>query len=472
MGTVEVARPHRELPRSPEGELALQAPPEPEKLVPGGILMRLLPLVMLVGSLGFVVVLGVRNPTSWLFGGMFAISTLGMMATGGGRGSAARASTIDEARREYLRYLGQMRRTLRAAAAAQRVSAEDRHPEPEAWPAVVAGRRLWERGPADADFGHVRIGRGTQRLSTRLIAPETGPPDGLEPVTALALRRFLIAHAVVPDLPVALSLRQTATIWLEPDGAAARALARAVVAQFVLWHSPADARLAVVAAPAVLSAWEWAKWLPHNAHPRRRDGAGALRMFTPEADALRRWWAGEPAPSPHLLVVVDGVADGLGPWAGVPGVTVLRIGAPIGRRPASAVLRLRITAEGLERVVQDAEPVQIGAPDALSSAQAAALARRLARYRPAGGAEDAAARAAPGLPALLGLRPGPAGIDALRTRWRRAAADRLRVPIGVDERGAAVVLDLKESAQGGSGPHGLCIGATGSGNAVTVLWHN
>ncbi|MGH3568953.1 MAG: type VII secretion protein EccCb, partial [Pseudonocardia sp.] len=35
----------------------------------------------------------------------------------------------------------------------------------------------------------------------------------------------------------------------------------------------------------------------------------------------------------------------------------------------------------------------------------------------------------------------------------------------VDERGAPVLLDLKESAQGGSGPHGLCIGATGSGKS-------
>ena len=27
------------------------------------------------------------------------------------------------------------------------------------------------------------------------------------------------------------------------------------------------------------------------------------------------------------------------------------------------------------------------------------------------------------------------------------------------------MLDLKESAQGGSGPHGLCVGATGSGKS-------
>ena len=50
--------------------------------------------------------------------------------------------------------------------------------------------------------------------------------------------------------------------------------------------------------------------------------------------------------------------------------------------------------------------------------------------------------------------------------WRpRLQRDRLRVPIGVDESGAVVALDIKESAQQGMGPHGLVIGATGSGKS-------
>jgi S-DNA-T family DNA segregation ATPase FtsK/SpoIIIE len=50
--------------------------------------------------------------------------------------------------------------------------------------------------------------------------------------------------------------------------------------------------------------------------------------------------------------------------------------------------------------------------------------------------------------------------------WRpRPARDRLRVPIGLGEDGATVHLDIKESAQQGMGPHGLVIGATGSGKS-------
>ena len=482
MGTVGVVRQRRVPPRMPGGELVLEPPPEPERLVPAGILARLLPGVMLLGSVGFIAVLGPKNPTSWLFGGMFAISTLGMVMTGGGRGGGNRSAGIDEDRRDYLRYLALLRQRVRGVAVAQRTAAESAHPDPAAWPAVIAHGRLWERRAADPDFAHVRVGLGAQRLATRLVAPQTGPVEGIEPVTALALRRFLIGHAVVPDLPVALSLRASSAVWLEPDPDSGpdgpgpvRALARAVVAQYTMWHSPADALLAVVVSPALVAEWEWAKWLPHAAHPRRRDAVGPVRMITHDADDVRRWWlaelAGRPAGpgigEPHLLVVVDGVVDGPGPWASVAGVTVLRVGAPPGRRPAPSVVRLQVGPQGLHRSGGEEPSAWIGRPDALGVADATALARRLARYRPAGGeqADDGAQRAAPGLPALLALAPGPSGIAALRARWAAAESDRLRVPIGVDERGGPVTLDLKESALGGSGPHGLCIGATGSGKS-------
>ncbi|NMH95239.1 type VII secretion protein EccCa, partial [Pseudonocardia bannensis] len=410
------------------------------------------------------------------------------------RGGANRAAALDEDRRDYLRYLGLLRRRVRGIATEQRAALETVHPEPTAWPAVLAAGRLWERRSADPDFGQLRVGCGAQRLATRLAAPQTGPVESIEPITALALRRFLLGHAVVPDLPVALSLRSSSTVWLEPDSTdcadtaggdlrPARDLARAMVAQYALWHSPADALLAVVAAPSPAAEWEWVKWLPHVAHPRRRDAVGPLRMITADVDDVRRWWIAEltgrsPGPGigePHLLVVVDGVADGPGPWAGVAGVTVLRVGAPPGRRPTPTVVRLPVGAERLGRVEGDPEREGIswiGRPDALTVTDARALARRLARYRPTGAVDPADAgglREPAGLPALLGVdaagRAGPEQVEALRARWRRADTDRLRVPVGVDERGRPVLLDLKESAQGGSGPHGLCVGATGSGKS-------
>jgi S-DNA-T family DNA segregation ATPase FtsK/SpoIIIE len=480
MTTVEVRRPRRAVPPMPGGEVALEPPPEPERPVPGGLAARLLPAVMVLGSVAFIVARP-HDPSFLMFGGMFALSALGTMLVGaGGRSAGQRQAAVDEQRRDYLRYLAATRHRVRAVAAEQRAAAEHVHPDPAAWPAVLAAGRLWERRGRDADFGQLRLGRGAQRLATRLVAPQTGPVDAVEPVAALALRRFLRGHGVVADLPVALSLRSTSTVWLEPapgaDPDTARALARALVAQYVLWHGPDEALLAVVAPPSLAPEWEWVKWLPHVGHPRRGDAVGPLRTVTADPDDVRRWWAaelagrppGSGAGEPHLLVVVDDAA-GPGPWAAVAGVTVLRVGAPAGRRPGPSVVRLSVGPDRLDRVDRAGAATAVGRPDAFTVAEATALARRLARYRPAGsGPVDAAgARGAAGLPALLGLPARdpvtPAAVRALR--GRRGPADRLRVPIGVDESGAAVSLDLKESAQGGSGPHGLCVGATGSGKS-------
>jgi DNA segregation ATPase FtsK/SpoIIIE, S-DNA-T family len=50
--------------------------------------------------------------------------------------------------------------------------------------------------------------------------------------------------------------------------------------------------------------------------------------------------------------------------------------------------------------------------------------------------------------------------------WRkRSPRERLRVPIGYTPNGQPLELDIKESAESGMGPHGLCIGATGSGKS-------
>src|SRR6202000_2603192 len=50
--------------------------------------------------------------------------------------------------------------------------------------------------------------------------------------------------------------------------------------------------------------------------------------------------------------------------------------------------------------------------------------------------------------------------------WRLSTPrSRLRVPVGYTPAGNPLELDIKESAESGMGPHGLCIGATGSGKS-------
>lgn len=319
MGTQVFRRPPRPpTTPPPAGEVHLEAPPEVPRVVPTNPIMRLLPLVMVVASVGFVVVMGVSNPTSWLFGGMVALSTVGMLAGGFGRGGTRRAEA-DADRTDYLRYLAQVRRRVRETAADQRRALERSHPDPDALAGLARGARMWERRPPDADFAHVRVGRGCQRLATALVPPQTGPVDDLEPVSTLALRRFVRAHSVVADLPTAVSLRAFAVVGVAgPDLLARRAMARALLAQLVTFHGPDDLVIAVVARGPALRQWEWVKWLPHVAHPRLRDGAGPLRMVGSSLAVVEAWLAPEladrgrfarstppPLDAPHIVVVVD-----------------------------------------------------------------------------------------------------------------------------------------------------------------------
>ena len=172
-------------------------------------------------------------------------------------------------------------------------------------------------------------------------------------------------------------------------------------------------------------------------------------------------------------MIVDGAPvrpdDQLG-GDGVDGVTLIDVTGNYPGPADAATLRLQVAAGQLAMVTRDRAGAdvlsRIGAPDTLSLAEAEALARELAPLRPArGGAPgDDALAVNTTLTALLGIAD-PEALD-LPGLWRsRPARSRFRVPIGLDAGGQAVELDIKESAQGGMGPHGLVIGATGSGKS-------
>ena len=193
--------------------------------------------------------------------------------------------------------------TVRAAAAAQRTSAEAVHPDPEAWPAVVAGGRLWERSAGGSRLrARCALGRGAQRLGH--------PPD----------------PAGRPAPPDGLGAGHRARAAPVPDGAhrGPRSAGRAVVAgdghDLARTATGAGLRRALARARrrAVRAVAQPGRRAARRGRPHRRtlagvgvgasgcrttpirgmrDGAGPLRMFTARASTtLRRWWADrEPA---------------------------------------------------------------------------------------------------------------------------------------------------------------------------------
>ena len=167
-------------------------------------------------------------------------------------------------RRDYLRYLGQTRRKVRAAVVDQQRALAWRHPEPAALWSLVGSTRLWERRPQDEDFGEVRVAVGEQKLGLRLTPMATSPVEDLEPLAAHALRSFIRAYATVPEQPIAIYLRAWARVLFRGDEEQIRSVARAMVAQLVTFHAPDDVWVALCVSDERRPDWEWAKWLPHH----------------------------------------------------------------------------------------------------------------------------------------------------------------------------------------------------------------
>ncbi len=488
MTTTLFRRPGREKPPGmPSGELSLQEPPSLPEASGRDILSSLMMLPMMLGSGVFMLVyMGRTNPLLGLgmFGLMLAMAIL-MFFSQMARGGAERRQRLRGERRDYLRYLGQVRTQVRAAATQQREDLAWRHPDPTGLWSVAMTGRLWERRAAHADFAEVRLGTGRQQLALTMTPPSSKPIADLEPLAARALRRFINAYKTVANLPTALFLRGFAKVRFTGDEDAIRGVVRALLAQLVTFHSPEDLRIVVCAEPGRVHLWDWVKWLPHAQHPVEQDGAGQVRQLADGVDALtelldaelgeRGRFEAATAPSreePYVVIVLDGVAvpaESRLAGTGYHNSIVLDVSEALEGVAGKAALRLAVSTERVEMVRTDRTGQEIRTelctPDLLSLPRTTALACVISPYRLGGTTDIAEPMLADfDLPRLLGVTDldtwHPASLA--RTGLTR---ERFRIPVGIAEDGSPIELDIKESAQGGMGPHGLLIGATGSGKS-------
>ena len=439
-------------------DVVIAAPPEVARPTRTSAMIRFLPVVTAVATVGMMAALFFsrsavgHNPAFMTFPLMMLLSAVGTAVSAADR----RRGEINAERAEYLGYLSDLRDSAVKTAAAQRCSLAWCHPDPDTLWTLVGGCRMWERRAADSDFCHVRIGTGKQRLATRLASPLTATVHRPDPVTMNALCRFVQTHSTVPEMPITIDLGSVDAVEVRGDATIARALLRAMICQLAVLHSPSLISIAAAVSDRNQAHWDWLKWLPHNQHPRATDTLGSARMVYPSLSAADTALAGlvsDGAPG-QLLVVVDNDDDD------DVGVTLLTSDARHDGVAATGVLRLQVRENELHGH-DDA-----GArPDQLSYAEALACAQRLAGYR-AGGPDafGAAAGNASRWPDLVGI--GDLAVYTPADRWiRQSPRDRLRIPIGMTPSGVPLELDIKEAAEKGMGPHGLCIGATGSGKS-------
>nr|WP_244615968.1 type VII secretion protein EccCa [Stackebrandtia albiflava] len=489
-------RPRRPAPELPDGDLQVEAPPELPP--PAGknwqSMLMVLPMVAGAGAMAMMMMASGTGSAGMgmlrgISGGLFAVSMLGMVFMNMSQGRGPSKEEMLQLRRDFLRKLAQLRRQVHKTRREQRRGLFYRHPDPDTLWSSASSSRLWERRSGDGDFAVVRMGLGPQQLATPIRVPPSKPVEDLEPLCTAALRRFLNTNAVVNDLPVAMDLRGFSKMYFRGEVERSRGLVRAMISQVATWHSPDEMLVAVCASPANMGHWDWMKWLPHVLHPETTDALGQVRLMGNSLRELEERFgellAGRPrfnpASSPwdghHVIVIMDGGntqgADHLATEGGVEGVTILDLSTPPPRQLEPGLLLLQHQDNGMLRMGTVDAIDDIRKPDSLSLPEAEALARRLSPLRQSfstGGGDaddDGAFEGNLSFTDLLDIGD-PYDYNPERAWAPRPNRDRLRVPIGVGPDGLPVDLDIKESAQDGMGPHGLMIGATGSGKSEAL----
>jgi S-DNA-T family DNA segregation ATPase FtsK/SpoIIIE len=443
-----------------------------------GWLQYLFPVVGSLGGMLFIV----NNPKPLFVasGLLFMLSSIGMGVGMAVQQRLAAKRRTYAARAKYLEHLGNLRSDLQTTASAQRASSAWRHPLPDSLLELVRStQRLWERRPTDPDFLHIRVGQGPQPLATPIQVPvQDSLAQAPDPVCVSAADELVQAHGWLADGTIAIDLKQAHVVSIVGPRAACLDVARALCCQLAALHAPDEVEMLLSASPNVAPDWEWVKWLPHvfTSSPAEADGnlvadrAKLDGVLAARAARTRKVQAGSDLldSGPYLVVVTDGVLpspEAIALLRRVPSrTTMVVLGGGLADEPSEVDVRVHVLGSRLTvEHLRSGDRPSVGRADSLGAHSAEALARRLAPLRLS---EEPGARLADTilLTGLLGVGDARALDPAVAWR-RRPLSESLRAPIGVSSDGDAVVLDLKESAMGGDGPHGLIIGATGSGKS-------
>jgi S-DNA-T family DNA segregation ATPase FtsK/SpoIIIE len=398
---------------------------------------------------------------------------LGSVGMGAGMAASQRMSAsrrAQSARTRYLEHIASLRNEVTTNAELQRTALAWRHPEPDALLTLTAmPSRLWERRPSDPDFVQLRAGHGGIPLATPFSVPARDPTGpATDPICAAAADALVRVHSVVPDAVISIDLKLAPVVCVAGPRADRLDLARAMCCGLAALHAPEDLQLLLCVSPDAESDWQWIKWLPHLVDVGDEKNLNAA--IAARAAQARATKAGSDLvdPGPWLVAIVDGVIpspDLVTRLTRMPMRTsiVVLAGSQAGE-PDLANVRIETSAGRVSLDRAAAPGALTGRADRLGVHAAEAVARRLAPLRLT---EDPGVRRLAdsiSLTDLLGI--GDVATLDPKSSWRtRPLTETLRVPLGVSSQGEPVWLDLKESALGGDGPHGLVIGATGSGKS-------
>lgn len=436
------------MPVTDQASTPVVLPSPPVLPTPEGSTTVLTSALPMVAGLGSMVMLagmsGVGQGRALVAGGFFLLSTSLVIATQLLRQRRQHQRRVDDTRVAFLRLLAGARSEV--AGQRQALLHSSRHE----WPTLadVLGSR---KPPRCHPRPRARLGTAAAPPVTEVVTTEPADPDRADPVAVRAVDALRTAALAPCDLPFVVDLDDWDEIVVHGRAEQARDRVRALVCQSALASSTAALEVALSVTPDRSVHWEWLKWLPHHRSSTDHDVTAGLRRLVDRSP--------RPTEGRHLVMVVDGTEVAVPRDSRTTVVRLVEETAPE-RTPTPRRGVLRIGDEA-DLFVTSSTATTLRA-ERCTLAVAGVVARRLDRL--ADPATPAAQHRLDDLPAMLGIDDLTCW-EPSRTWGRGTPKDDLRVPIGLDASGRVVHLDLKESARGGHGPHGLVVGATGSGKS-------
>ena len=420
-----------------------------------------------------------------------------------------------EQKQAYKGYLETVQRRLSEIVKIQSRYNTHLYPDPSQLPALVSQRQvLWERRPADGDFLSTRVGLAPTALCCSISFQEDYKArytlDLLQEARDLVTR-----YSHIDAQPLAIPLGQLGTISVTGPRPAATALVRSLLGEIITFHAPSEVRIIGYFPAYAAPEWSWLKWSPHarRLRPSKTSQSGAPEMYCmladtidnlqmiletqvgPELEQRRKFNEGRKSGLgkgeedqvaarkgriPHLIIILDDFSHS-GPLAQVSGLEdVMRDGAYLGmtvlcicptQKQEPSLTRARLALAPLMDGYQlSYKETSLGGrefefvqADNLDIQPCEEIARSLTPLQLID--REAEIDFAQNI-GLLDLHNVPAlETFDVRQLWRAIDEKQLlRVPIGI-QKGGPLLLDLKEMAMGGYGPHGLVVGATGSGKS-------
>jgi DNA segregation ATPase FtsK/SpoIIIE-like protein len=305
--SIYIDRPPRIQPELPSGEHQIPKPPTKTDEGQSRLVQIGLPLITIIGYVFVSAFAGSSSPLLLIPMALAVVASVGFSIYSFRKEKQRR----DEIDRSYANRLVALNKEMHTYHDLQRRFYRYNYPDRQATFQIVrqsrqdaekakrtlrSEARLWERRTSDEDFGVVRLGIGTLPSTVTYILGDVD--DYNDPQSRVALK-LAADSCFVSDIPVIISLRQPpeqdkAEEDEEPEDDAAvktpvaHALgiagergsvyefARALLAHYAVFHTPADARLYLLANDA--RQWAWTEHLPHC----KGDEQNHFRCFTSE----------------------------------------------------------------------------------------------------------------------------------------------------------------------------------------------